>query len=186
MFKKENFLNTNFIKSKGVALIVFLTVWSLSIYALTLDLDYLVYPIVFLGIAYEVLTTKNKSKVLILMLLLGILGWALQSLEAYYGTLIIKNSYPLAPIWLIPLWAIFMSSTLRTMPFVFNNIFVCFAFGCYALPGTYYFISKLGLAVIQKPIWISLTLNSLISGLVFIITYFLLKFYFYKKGNLYV
>lgn len=186
MINKANFMITNYLKSKGVALIVFLTIWGLAIFSLKQNLDILVYPIVSVGLAFEVLTTKHKLKVFTLIMILGILGWLLQSFESYIGTLIIKDSYPFAPIWLILLWALFMSSTLRTMPFVFKNIPVCFIFGCYALPGTYYFVSKIGIAKIQAPIWKSLALNSLISGVIFLITYFLIKFYFYKKGDLYV
>ncbi len=186
MITKENFIGKISLKSKGLALIVFLTVWTLAIICLKNNYDNLVYPIVFIGLCYEVLTTREKIKVFLLITILGLLGWLFQSGEAYLGTLIIKNSQPMAPLWLIPLWALFMSSTLRTMPFVFNNIFVCFAFGCYALPGTYYFISKMGLAEIKSPIWQSLILDALISGVIFLITYFLLKTYFYKKGNLYI
>lgn len=174
------------IKSKSVALVVFLTVWTLSILALYHNYDFLVYPIVIAGLIYEILTTKQPFKVLILISLLGFLGWLFQSFEAYMGTIVVKGSAPFAPIWLGFLWALFMSSTLRTMPFVFNNIIICFLIGCYSLPGTYLFISKLGLAQIKSPVWQSLVLDSLISGVIFLITYFLLKIYFYKKGSLYV
>jgi hypothetical protein len=174
------------IKSKSLALVVFLTVWALSILALYHNYDLLVYPIVIVGLIYEIFTTKQPLKVLVLITTLGFLGWLFQSFEAYLGTLVIKDSAPFAPIWLGFLWALFMSSTLRTMPFVFNNIFICFLIGCYSLPGTYLFISKIGLAKIKTPLWQSLALDSIISGVIFLITYFLLKIYFYKKGNLYV
>lgn len=196
MIKKANFISSNiksgnvivssYVKSKGVALVVFMTIWTLVIISLKQDYDLLVYPIISIGIAFEVLTTKNRLKVFVLVMCLGVLGWLFQSIESYMGTLIIRGSEPFAPLWLILLWALFMSSTLRTMPFVFKNIPVCFIFGCYSLPGTYYFVSKIGIAKIQEPIWKSLTIDALISGIIFLITYFLLKFYFYKKGDLYV
>lgn len=174
------------IRSKSVALIVFLTAWALTLLCLIYDYDGLAYLTIFLGLAYEVLTTKQRVKTFWLIFILGIIGWTFQSFEAYLGTLVIKGSTAHAPFWLLPLWSLFMSSTLRTMPFVFKNAYVSFIFGCYALPGTYYFISKLGLAVIAKPIYNSLALDAFLSGIVFLITYFLLSHYFYKNGSLYV
>jgi hypothetical protein len=173
-------------KSKPFAIGFFLFIWTLTVLSLKNNYEILVYPIISIGILYEVLTSKQKYKVTILLILLGLMGWTLQSLEAYLGTLIIFGSEPLAPPWLALLWALFMSSTLRTMSFAFKNIYTSFLFGCYALPGTYFFISKLGLATIKAPIWQSLLLDALLSGFIFAITYLLLHHFFQKKGQLYV
>lgn len=174
------------LRSKTFALAAFLSIWALAVYCLKLDLEILVYPVVLLGLIYEIMTSEQKVKVAILLVILGALGWVMQSLEVYMGTLIIFNWTVCAPPWLFLLWGFFMSSTLRTMPFTFRNIYISFLFGCYATPGTYLFISTLGLAELKEPIWLSLIVNSLISGSLFAITYLLLKFYFLKKGPLYV
>lgn len=173
-------------KSKTFAIGFFLFIWTLTVLSLKSDYEILVYPVIFIGLLYEVLTSKQKYKVALLLVLLGLLGWTLQSVESYLGTLIIFEHEPLAPPWLALLWALFMSSTLRTMSFAFKNIYTSFLFGCYALPGTYFFISKLGLATIKSPIWQSLLLDALLSGFIFVITYLLLKHFFQKKGQLYV
>jgi hypothetical protein len=175
-----------FLYSKIFALIFFLSVWALAVFSLYKGYESLVYPIVILGLIYEVFTTSSPLKVFLLISILGFLGWLLESCEAYFGTVVMFNYTTFAPLWLGLLWALFMSSTLRTMPFVFKNIWFCFVFGCYSLPGTYFFISKLGIAHIKEPLWISLTINSLISGFIFLITFYLLKIYFYKNGDLYV
>ncbi len=174
------------VRSKYMALAVFLLAWVLVVYCLSNNQVYLVYPIIIVALAYEILTVRQRLKTFILLLIVGLLGWTLQSVEARLGTLIITNSIMFAPPWLGFLWSLFMSSTLRTMPFVFKNLITSFLFGCYALPGSYFFISKIGLAEIKSPIWQSLLLDSLISGFIFVITYYLLKSYFYKKGSLYV
>lgn len=171
------------LKSKLFAISFFLLIWSLTVICLKYNLELLTYPIVLIGLGYEILTSEKKLKVLSLLTILGALGWCMQSFEAYMGTLIIFGSKPLAPLWLALLWAVFMSSTLRTMPFAFKNIYVSFIFGCYALPGTYFFIAKLGLAEIRSPIWQSLALDAVLSGIVFVITYLLLKFHFQKQGQ---
>lgn len=173
-------------KSKKIALIVFLVTWTLTVLCLYYGYEALTYPILILGISYEVLTTKKPLKTLSLILIIGTFGWVFQSLESYMGTLIIYKSQPFAPLWLLLLWSLFMSSTLRTMPFVFKNIYITFLFGCYALPGTYFFISKLGLAELSEPLWKSLALDSLISAIVFTLTYLLINKVFYKEGSLYV
>lgn len=152
---------------------VFLLAWALMLIFLYLKLDPFVYLVLGLGCVFRLYTWKFHKRAILFMFAVGLFGWGIESLESYFGVLSVSYSPPKPqPLWMILLWAYFVAVTFDQFKSFVDRYWKSFLYGIYSLPGSYYFVSKLGIAEIGVSTPMFFLINGTVGGLVLVFSHF--------------
>ena len=150
---------------KWTPTVLFLAVWSVVVFLLYKDLSEFVYLPLSLGLLYQAKLWSFKKEAFYFFIAVGFMAWGLESVESYFGYLKIMNAHP-QPIWIAFLWAYFSAFTFTSFSFFVDGYIKAFLYGAYSLPGTYYLVSRLGLAEISDSLILFFIVNGTVGGLV--------------------
>jgi hypothetical protein len=152
--------------------LIFLAVWSLVVFLLSKDFSLFVYIPLSLGLLYQAKLWSFKKETFYFFLAVGLVGWSLESVESYFGYLKIMNSHP-QPLWIVFLWAYFSSYTFTCFSFFVDRYAKAFLYGAYSLPGSYFLVSKLGLAELSDSLTLFFIVNGTVGGLVLMFAHYM-------------
>jgi len=151
---------------------VFLILWGLMVTFLYYDLEPLVYFVLGAGCLIQLKSWSFKLNAVVFMSAVGLFGWSIESIESHYGLVRLMGSNP-QPLWLAFLWAYYASLSFDLFINFVNRYWKAFLYGVYSLPGSYYFVSKLGLAEINGSLVKFFLINGTVGGLVLLFSCFL-------------
>lgn len=153
-----------------ISMSVFLTLWGLMIGALYYSYEPYVYIVLGLGCLFQLSRWGFHKRALFFMLLVGLFGWSLESLESHFEVLKVMGSHP-QPLWLGLLWAYYVPLSFDLFNSFVNRYWKAFLYGVYSLPGSYYFVSKLGLVEICDSLVLFFLINGTVGGLVLVFSH---------------
>ena len=157
---------------KWVPTVLFLAVWFVVVFLLCKGFSKFVYIPLSLGLLYQAKLWSYKKEAFCFFVTLGFMAWGLESVESYFGYLRIMNSHP-QPIWVAFLWAYFSAFTFTSFNFFVDRYIKAFLYGAYSLPGSYYLVSRLGLAEISDSLILFFIVNGTVGGLILMFAHFL-------------
>ena len=99
------------------------------------------------------------------MLTVGLFGWFVESIESYFEILKVLSKHP-QPLWLVLLWAYYVSVTFDMFTKYVNRYWKAFLYGASSLPGTYYLVARLDIVEIGPSAPMFFLINGTVGGLV--------------------
>jgi|GEM_PF-5942662 len=157
---------------KWMPSLIFLSIWALVVFLLFKGFSVFVYIPLFIGLLYQAKIWSFKKEAFYFFLAVGAVGWGLESVESYFGYLKIMGAHP-QPLWIALLWAYFSAFTFTSFSFFVDTYIKAFFYGAYSLPGSYYLVSKFGLAELSDSLTLFFFVNGTVGGLVLMFAHFL-------------
>ena len=119
---------------------------------------------------------KNAKRDLQLMLVIGAMGYALDSLLFYLGVFsFFHASPPLAPLWIFCLWLVFPLSLPYSMNWLQGRLALALVFGAVGGPVTYFAGEKLSLMEFMNPKWGAFLILAVVWAVLIIVLLKILK-----------
>lgn len=150
---------------KWISLPLFLIVWGLMVLSLYKDAQILTYFTLALGCLWQLYLRSFDKKAAVFMLMVGLFGWSLESIESYYGLLKVMGEHP-QPFWLILLWAYYVMVNFELFTDYVNRYWKAFLYGSTSLPGSYYLVSRFDIVEINGSLLKFFLINGTVGGLI--------------------